>query len=68
MVKKTLIKNLLVTSALSLSLVSGLSAADEQKYIIATASTGGTYYPVGVGIATIASIKLAKNIILHFQQ
>jgi hypothetical protein len=66
MVKKTLIKNLLVTSALSLSLVSGLSAADEQKYIIATASTGGTYYPVGVGIATIASIKLAKKYNITF--
>lgn len=37
------------------------SLANEQKYIIGTASTGGTYYPVGVGIATIASLKLAKD-------
>lgn len=66
MVKNTLIKKLLVTSALSLALVSGASAADEQKYIIATASTGGTYYPVGVGIATIASIKLAKKYNITF--
>lgn len=61
MSKKTFISKLLVSSAICLSLASGLSAADEKKYIIATASTGGTYYPVGVGIATIASLKLAKS-------
>jgi TRAP transporter TAXI family solute receptor len=33
-------------------------AAD--NLIIATATTGGTYYPVGVAIGTLASIKLAK--------
>lgn len=37
------------------------AVANEKKYIIGTASTGGTYYPVGVGIATIASLKLAKD-------
>ena len=58
----SLLKKVLVTSALLAALISGLSAAKkEQKYIIATASTGGTYYPVGVGIATIASLKLAKK-------
>jgi TRAP transporter TAXI family solute receptor len=58
----SLLKKVLVTSALLATLISGLSAAKkEQKYIIATASTGGTYYPVGVGIATIASLKLAKK-------
>jgi TRAP transporter TAXI family solute receptor len=30
-------------------------------YTIATAGTGGTYYPVGVGIATIASLKLSRT-------
>jgi hypothetical protein len=29
--------------------------------IIATATTGGTYYPIGVGMASLWSIKLAKN-------
>ena len=29
--------------------------------ILATATTGGTYYPVGVAIATLTSIKLAKK-------
>ena len=32
-----------------------------KNYLMATASTGGTFYPVGVGISTIASIKLAKS-------
>ena len=32
-----------------------------KRYTIATASTGGTYYPVGVGIATIASMQLAAK-------
>ncbi len=34
-------------------------AAD--SLIIATATTGGTYYPVGVAIGTLISIKLAKE-------
>jgi len=33
----------------------------KKQYVIATASAGGTYYPVGIGIATIASKKLAKD-------
>lgn len=33
----------------------------KKKYVIATASAGGTYYPVGIGIATIASKKLLKE-------
>jgi len=35
--------------------------ADTKRYSIATASTGGTYYPVGVGIATISSLMLSKK-------
>ncbi len=30
----------------------------DRKYILATATTGGTYYPVGVAIATLTKIKL----------
>ena len=29
-----------------------------QNFILATASTGGTYYPVGVAIATLTKVKL----------
>jgi uncharacterized protein len=52
-------KKLLLASIVSAAALTTVHA--ETKYVIATASTGGTYYPVGVGIATIASIKLAKD-------
>lgn len=37
------------------------SAKADEKLIIATATTGGTYYPVGVAIGTLISIKLAAK-------
>ena len=46
--------------ALTVGTVS-LSHADkpkEQNYILATASTGGTYYPVGVALSTLVKVKL----------
>ena len=58
MAKKSVI--LLVALALAFSFqVEKSSAAD--NLIIATATTGGTYYPVGVAIGTLISIKLAKS-------
>ena len=33
-------------------------AADERNYLLATATTGGTYYPVGVAISTLTKVKL----------
>jgi hypothetical protein len=36
----------------------GALAQDAKNYILATASTGGTYYPVGVAIATLIKVKL----------
>ena len=33
-------------------------AQDTRSYILATATTGGTYYPVGVAIATLVKVKL----------
>ena len=59
--KKILSKILMASVLTSAMLTSANAASKEKKYVIATASTGGTYYPVGVGIATIASIKLAKK-------
>lgn len=35
-----------------------VQAQDAQDYLLATASTGGTYYPVGVALATLAKVKL----------
>ena len=60
MIMKSLLKKVLINFALTATLISG-AVASEQRYMIATASTGGTFYPVGVGIATIASLKLAKE-------
>ncbi|MEE4379837.1 MAG: TAXI family TRAP transporter solute-binding subunit [Candidatus Competibacteraceae bacterium] len=34
------------------------SQAQDRSYILATATTGGTYYPVGVAIATLIKVKL----------
>lgn len=34
---------------------------EEQNYLLATASTGGTYYPVGVALATLAKVKLQPS-------
>ena len=36
----------------------GPAKAEEADYILATASTGGTYYPVGVAISTLVKVKL----------
>ena len=52
---------LAVTSTLLIMLPLLGHAAETKKarsYILATASTGGTYYPVGVAVATLAKIKL----------
>ncbi len=34
------------------------AVAEEASYILATASTGGTYYPVGVALSTLTKVKL----------
>ena len=34
------------------------AAQDAANYILATASTGGTYYPVGVALATLTKVRL----------
>jgi TRAP transporter TAXI family solute receptor len=59
MVKKILI----ATMAFSLVFAVGgkVSTAAQQNLIITTATTGGTYYPVGVALGTLISIKLAKS-------
>ncbi|AVF92690.1 C4-dicarboxylate ABC transporter substrate-binding protein [Vibrio diabolicus] len=37
------------------------AVAEDRSYILATASTGGTYYPVGVALATLSKVKLAPK-------
>jgi len=42
--------------------MTGVSAqAEDANYILATASTGGTYYPVGVALATLVKVKLEPS-------
>ncbi len=36
-------------------------AAAEEDFLLATASTGGTYYPVGVAIATLVKVRLQAS-------
>jgi uncharacterized protein len=36
-------------------------AQDARSYILATATTGGTYYPVGVALATLVKVKLEPS-------
>ncbi len=54
---KFLSKATIAALAVSLSLAAPVKA-EEASYILATASTGGTYYPVGVAIATLVKVKL----------
>ncbi len=45
--------------ALTATLVSFSSAVHaEGNYVMGTATTGGTYYPVGVAISTLVKVKL----------
>ena len=60
--KFTSFKKAAVTTLTTASLIAGVTAvataAEERNYILSTASTGGTYYPVGVAIATLTKVKL----------
>ncbi|NOJ06900.1 TAXI family TRAP transporter solute-binding subunit [Vibrio splendidus] len=55
-----LVKTLAIAMA-SLGFISNASAEEDRSYILATASTGGTYYPVGVALATLSKVKLAPK-------
>jgi TRAP transporter TAXI family solute receptor len=47
-----------VAAALVIAAGTHSASAEPRDYILATASTGGTYYPVGVAIATLSKVKL----------
>ncbi|MDX2479465.1 MAG: TAXI family TRAP transporter solute-binding subunit [Desulfuromusa sp.] len=48
-----------IAAALIFSTVATVQAApQERNYLMATASTGGTYYPVGVALSTLTKVKL----------
>ena len=46
------------TIALGFLTTATAQTAEERSYLLATASTGGTYYPVGVAISTLTKVKL----------
>ncbi|MGB7298909.1 MAG: TAXI family TRAP transporter solute-binding subunit [Burkholderiaceae bacterium] len=50
----------LLCTCLVASAASAQSAAP-RSYVLATATTGGTYYPVGVAIATLIKVKLQNS-------
>lgn len=56
---KIIVKTLAVALA-SFGVATSVSAQD-RSYILATASTGGTYYPVGVALATLSKVKLTPK-------
>ena len=54
-------KRSFVTTLLALGVAisaGGSAQAADKSYLLATASTGGTYYPVGVAISTLSKVKL----------
>jgi TRAP transporter TAXI family solute receptor len=56
--RRTLLSGLGGLTALAMIGARSTRAQDERSYILATATTGGTYYPVGVALATLVKVKL----------
>jgi len=57
--KRSLLKSLVVAGIVFANCALPVHAADKShSYILATATTGGTFYPVGVAIATLTKVKL----------
>ncbi len=55
---RRLITLLCLASAL---FITPAARADEGRYLLATASPGGTYYPVGVALATLVKVALQED-------
>lgn len=61
MINSGISRRLLLASALALpflALAPDTADAQTRNYVLTTAGTGGTYYPVGVALATLAKIHL----------
>lgn len=59
--KKLLLKSTLAVAAaatLGISTIAVSAQDDGGKYIMGTATTGGTFYPVGVALSTLVKVKL----------
>ena len=51
----------LLGAAAGALLLASAGASAEGDYLLATASTGGTYYPVGVALSTLVKVKLQPS-------
>jgi TRAP transporter TAXI family solute receptor len=51
----------IVAATVQLGAAATGQAQDTRQYILATATTGGTYYPVGVALATLTKVKLEPS-------
>ncbi|MBT8414502.1 MAG: TAXI family TRAP transporter solute-binding subunit [Boseongicola sp.] len=51
------VKRVALVAAMAVSF-GATAQAEEASYVLATASTGGTYYPVGVALSTLVKVKL----------
>lgn len=58
---KTTKKMTVLIATLIGSLLSLNTQAETRDYLLATAGTGGSFYPVGVGIATVVKLKLGTR-------
>ncbi|MBT5778784.1 MAG: C4-dicarboxylate ABC transporter substrate-binding protein, partial [Rhodospirillaceae bacterium] len=47
-----------MATAVAGTLTAPLGAKTQHSYLLGTGTTGGTYYPVGVAIATLVKVKL----------
>ena len=52
----------LLVASFTVATTSTANASQERDYLLATASTGGTYYPVGVAISTLIKVKLQPTL------
>ena len=60
--KRTRLSQLALATAVTVAAFAAPAQAQESRdYLLATASTGGTYYPVGVALATLTKVKLTPT-------
>jgi len=60
--KRPMFKHLALAAAVTIATFGSTAQAQENRdYLLATASTGGTYYPVGVALATLTKVKLTPT-------
>ncbi len=60
---KPVMKRFAVAACMSgLFFSANVQAVEPQSFLLATASTGGTYYPVGVALATLTKVKLQPKL------